>query len=399
MKTYSDGTLEHVRRLAVQIGSRPIGSTANHAAAAYIRGVFEAAGLVVAEQEIPCPEWIEEHTSLKLEGEPLEASANTFSPACSLSAAIIPVCTQAELEAAAITDQIPVFYGDLAQTELATKGGIYVSERDRRILDLLEARHPAAIITVNPTLHARWRLIEDFDLRIPSVTVSARSGLKLLKKPGATVQMTIAVRRMPSHTANVIGRLPGELAERIVFCAHYDSKIDTPGAYDNAAGVGVLLTFAQLLSQQEHRHTLEWVAFTGEEGAGLGDMEYARRDAGGFSRTTVAMNFDGVGPYTGTNTVASFVASQALDKLIDEKMCAYPGVMRVDPWPSSDHYIFYSNGVPSLAFTSKGIRDIYHTQSDTIDWISGEKLAEVVQLALDIIDVLDQQDVLWTRRQ
>ena len=111
------------------------------------------------------------------------------------------------------------------------------------------------------------------------------------------------------------------------------------------------------------------------------------------------MNFDGVGPYTGTNTVASFVASQALDKLIDEKMCAYRGVMRVDPWPSSDHYIFYSNGVPSLAFTSKGIRDIYHTQSDTIDWISGEKLAEVVQLALDIIDVLDQQDVLWTRRQ
>jgi Zn-dependent M28 family amino/carboxypeptidase len=74
----------------------------------------------------------------------------------------------------------------------------------------------------------------------------------------------------------VIGRLQGQIPERIVFCAHYDSKVDTPGAYDNAAGVGVLLALAQILSGRKHRHTLEWVAFTGEEGAGLGDMEYAR---------------------------------------------------------------------------------------------------------------------------
>ena len=73
----------------------------------------------------------------------------------------------------------------------------------------------------------------------------------------------------------VASRVP-EIRERIVFCAHYDSKIDTPGAYDNAAGVGVLLTLAELFSGRKHRHTLEWVAFTGEEGAGLGDMEYAR---------------------------------------------------------------------------------------------------------------------------
>src|SRR5215208_2568710 len=130
----------------------------------------------------------------------------------------------------------------MAQTELATKGGIYISERDQRIIQLLDERKPAGIITINPTLHARWRLIEDFDLDIPSVTVSAYSGLRLLKNPGATVQMKIVAQRTPSHTANVIGRLQGELPERIVFCAHYDSKVDTPGAYDNAAGVGVLLT-------------------------------------------------------------------------------------------------------------------------------------------------------------
>jgi aminopeptidase YwaD len=310
------------------------------------------------------------------------------------------VCTLAELEAAPIAGRVPVFYGDLAQIELATKGGIYISERDRRILQLLEERRPAGIITVNPTLHARWRLIEDFDLDIPSVTVSARSGLKLLRNPGATVQMKIAARRSPSRTANVVGRWKGERPERIVFCAHYDTKVDTPGAYDNATGVGCLLTLAELLSQQKHRHSLEWVAFTGEEGAGLGDMEYARqarRPGNGFDQVTAAMNFDGVGPFTGTTTVASYAASRVFEALLDDKLSKHPGVLRVEPWPSSDHYIFYSNGAPSLAFTSLGIRDIYHTSSDTFEWISADKLAEVLRLALDLFDVLDEKDRLWSR--
>lgn len=402
MKTTTDayGALQHVEHLSVQIGSRPIGSPANHAAADYISGVFQRNGLSVERQQIPCPDWVAEHTSLELDGATLEASANTFSPSCDVRAETIAVCTPAELEAAPISGRILLFYGDMAQTELATKGGIYVSDRDRRIIDILEERRPSGIITVNPSLHARWRLIEDFDLDLPSVTVSAHSGLTLLKNPGATARMKIAARRSPSHTDNVIGRLEGELSERIVFCAHYDSKIDTPGAYDNAAGVGVLLALAEFLSGRPHRHTLEWVAFTGEEGAGLGDMEYARgarRTGRGFNQVSAAMNFDGVGPFTGTTTVASFAASQELDGLVDEKLGSYPGVIRVEPWPASDHYIFYSNGVPSLAFTSRGIRDIYHTFSDTFEWISGDKLAETIRLALDLIEVLEDKDLSWSR--
>lgn len=398
--TDAHGALEHVKHLSVDIGSRPIGSPANLAAAEYIRGVFKRCGLTIENQDIPCPDWVADHTSLELNGEPLDVSANTFSPSCEISAVTIPVCTPAELESAAMTGMVLVFYGDMAQTELATKGGIYVSDRDRRIIEVLEERRPAGIITVNPTLHARWRVIEDFDLDIPSVTVSAHSGLKLLKNPGATVQMEIIARRSPSHTANVIGRLPGDIPERIVFCAHYDSKVDTPGAYDNAAGVGCLLTLAELLSQKKHRHTLEWVAFTGEEGAGLGDMEYARnarREGNGFNQVTAAINIDGVGPYTGTTTVATFAVSRALEALLDEKMKNDPAILRVDPWPASDHYIFYSNGVPSLALTSKGLRDVYHTFFDTFDWISGDKLAESVQLVLDLVEVLDNKDLSWSR--
>ncbi len=124
--------LDHVEKLAVQIGSRPIGSKANLAAAEYIGGVFKQNGLSMEKQEISCPEWIAEQTSLELLGENLEASANTFSPSGDIAAVTVPVCTLAELELAAFRDKTLIFYGDMAQTELATKGGIYVSERDRR---------------------------------------------------------------------------------------------------------------------------------------------------------------------------------------------------------------------------------------------------------------------------
>ena len=68
MKTISDahGTLEHVKHLSVHIGSRPIGSTANLAAADYISEVFKKAGLILEKQEFSCPDWIEEHSSLEL---------------------------------------------------------------------------------------------------------------------------------------------------------------------------------------------------------------------------------------------------------------------------------------------------------------------------------------------
>ncbi len=131
-------------------------------------------------------------------------------------------------------------------------------------------------------------------------------------------------------------------------------------------------------------------------------MEYARRakaTGNGFDQVTAAINIDGVGPFTGTTTITSFVASPDMEALIAEKSTRFPGVLRVEPWPASDHYIFYSHGTPSIALTSQGIRDIYHTPSDTMEWISGEKLAESVQLVLDLVNELDNKDLAWSRPQ
>jgi aminopeptidase YwaD len=388
----AEQAMRHLVCLARDIGVRAIGSPGNHAAADYISACFQEAGLPVEIQEFPCPDWSELPASLELDGEALEAAANTFSPACDLVAQTVPIGTLEELESTEITGRVPIFYGALAQHELAAKGAIYLSERDRRIIQLLEERHPAGLVTVNPSLYGRWRLVEDYDLDVPSVTVTARSGLKLLERSGETVHLQIAARRAPGHSANVIGRLQGARPERIVLCAHYDTKVDTPGAYDNAAGVAVLLSLAYHLAQAGNRYTLEFLAFSGEEIYGLGDMEYARRLAGGFSAVAAAINFDGIGPRLAANSLAVFAASRQFEELVKGARKAFPGVVEVDPWPASDHYIFYSNGVPSLALSSVGIQDIYHTPLDTVEWISPDKLAEVISLTLEILRALEGEE-------
>lgn len=56
----------HLRRLCVEIGPRPGGTPANHAAAEYIQGVLHASGMDVAMEEFACPARAERETRLEV---------------------------------------------------------------------------------------------------------------------------------------------------------------------------------------------------------------------------------------------------------------------------------------------------------------------------------------------
>lgn len=66
---------------------------------------------------------------------------------------------------------------------------------------------------------------------------------------------------------NVVASVPGKSSSGpiLVVGAHYDSAVGSPGADDNASGVGVLLELARLLKHNPAVATIRWVAFTLEE--------------------------------------------------------------------------------------------------------------------------------------
>ena len=104
------------------------------------------------------------------------------------------------------------------------------------------------------------------------------------KIPGMQVElMTYPLhkgKRVPEDkdAVQVIATLPGEDATKVIVGGHFDTinlKGDVyngraPGANDDASGVAMALECARLLAPMKHRHTLVFVAFSGEEQALLG---------------------------------------------------------------------------------------------------------------------------------
>jgi aminopeptidase YwaD len=304
----------------------------------------------------------------------------------------------------------------LTQDELAPRTSTgYYPPNHRKINKLLDQKKPLGVITVSPILQSIRHVIKDPLMEIPSVTVMPGVGLELLRNIGKTIRLRIVSRLSTGQSWNIIGTRPGDRAERIVICAHYDTVWGSPGAYDNASGVSVLLTLAQVLAEKELPLSLEFYASSGEEFGGQGTLAYLKRydlkempyrwDRPIGERSQVwkpillAINADGVGLALGANNITTIAASKEFSAKVEGvRKQKYPGIVTADPWPASDHYTFYSHGVPSIALgCTGGVANHHHQPIDTIQWLSPAKLAEVVLFELDIIDELADKTSNWCR--
>ncbi len=171
-------------------------------------------------------------------------------------------------------------------------------------------------------------------------------------------------------------------------CAHFDTKINTPGASDNGGGVAVLLGLAERLSKLDTSLGLELVAFNGEEYLPMGDDEHLRRAESYFSSIQYAINFDGIGTLLGANSIAVFDETGKLEAQAQPITRDFPGVVWVEPWPESNHSTFVFRGIPALALSAVGTRSLAHQPYDGLEMISPDKLEEVASLAEKLVRVL-----------
>jgi aminopeptidase YwaD len=398
LQTVETSVIKHLSFFVESIGPRPVGSPEYHRAAEYIRAAFCQSGLQIEELQYDCIDWRHGQTVLESGGERLVAVANVFSPACDVIVPTVAICTVAQLEAADITGKIAVFYGDLSATPLIPINcPVYNAERDQRINQLLDEKKPVAVLTVNLNPPAVDSLTEDADFTIPSATVPAEVGLRLLDNIGTPVHLKIEAERVPSQAQTIVGAKADTSADRIVLMAHYDTKVDTPGAWDNGSGIAALLALAETLTQGEPDVGLEFIAFGDEEYYAYTDGMYVERYGSQMADIILAINIDGVGQRLGTNNVALMTASEPLRNLLDETLKAYPGVIWTDPWPQSNHSTFAWRGVPSVALNSRGVMSLIHQPQDTIMWMSEAKLDEVVSLVGDIVTAVQDKSPAWTR--
>lgn len=377
----------HLHKLSIEIGCRPIGSPANQAAADTIRDTLRSFGLAVEEQAFACTGWHCTGARLTVGDDALPVEANAFSPACDVLATVLSAATLDELAAADLTGKIALLHGELVAEPLAAKSWFLKGERDDAIISLLEAKRPAAVLAPPPATLQYEQFTADWELEIPAATVPVEVFERLLRRLGP-VHLRLDCAKYPATARNVVARLSaaGQPAEKIVLMAHFDTRINTPGALDNGGGAAALLALAEALSRTMLPVDLEFIAFDGEEYLPIGDDEYVRRAGeASFAEVALAINMDGAGYVGGVNTVAPFNLTPELAGRIEAIVARHPAVQWVEPWPQSNHSTFAMRGVPALAFSSDGTFALAHFPYDTVEQVSIDKLAEVVLLAREIV--------------
>jgi aminopeptidase YwaD len=380
----------HLAKLCVEIGARPIGSPANDRAADYIRDVFATLGWAVEEQPYACTGWDCAAASLVLGDEALTVEANAFSPACDVIAPVVAISTQDELAAADITGKIALLHGELVNWPLSPKSWFLKEERDDAIIAILETERPAAVLAPPPPTVQYEQFTGDWELAIPAATAPLPVIERLLAQPGV-LHLRLDCAKYAATARNIVARKPalqrpGVSAQRVVLMAHFDTRINTPGAVDNGGGSAALLALAETLAGRELPFDLELVAFNGEEYLPIGDDEYVRRAGeASFGEILLAVNLDGSGYTGGDNTVAQFNIAPALASRLAAITDRYPALQAVEPWPQSNHSTFAFRGVPALAFSADGAWTFAHSPADTVAQVSIEKLAEIVAVVSQIV--------------
>ena len=165
------------------------------------------------------------------------------------------------------------------------------------------------------------------------------------------------------------------------------------GADDNASGTAAVLQLARMLSVSRPRHSVLFVAFSGEEEGLLGSQYFVENSPVPLDSIVAMFNFDMVGRLkddklfvygTGTATELPLLVDSANLKILPALSIQGGG----DGFGSSDHSSFYAKNIPVLHFFTDSHED-YHRATDDVEKINVGGEARIVNLAFDMIRSLD----------
>jgi len=211
-------------------------------------------------------------------------------------------------------------------------------------------------------------------------------------------------------------RLPQEV---IVFGAHYDSVLGTPGANDNASGIAALLEIARLMAGKKPARSLRLVAFANEEAPffdsdEMGSKVYAKRASQRNEDIKAMVSLEMIGHYSDkqgsqrypfplgffypdTANFVGFVGNLSSRRLVRQALgafrasTAFPSEGLAAPsWVTgvawSDHWSFWQAGYPAIMITDTAFfrYEHYHRPTDTPDKLDYQSMARVTKGLVDV---------------
>ena len=404
-----------LRTLAEDIGARPTGTEESEAANAYLEGMARELGYEVTELHFDCRRWEYGPSSVVPDSAaPVSIQPGPFSAPLRGEFPVAVAETFDDLRTLEARGCLLLIRGELAAEPLMPRDfPFYYPDEHREILDLLLDRRPACVLALtgkHPLCGlSPYPLFEDGDLGLPNAYAADPRG----EIAGArAVRIELDSASVPAKGRQLIfsrkGR-GGAGAPRVVLAAHVDTKYETPGALDNAAGLATAVAVMERLRDAELPFALDVVPFNGEEYYEVsGQLAYLAHRAPSAEATRLMINLDGlghrdsVGAFSfynlGEDAAAATPAdpgapaekaaarlSAATRAAIDEHPRATVG----DQWISGDHAIFAFRGIPCVAVTSSNLMEqvvhLTHTPADTVDEVDVGLLDATAEVVAELV--------------
>ncbi|NIM15024.1 MAG: M20/M25/M40 family metallo-hydrolase [Candidatus Aminicenantes bacterium] len=214
---------------------------------------------------------------------------------------------------------------------------------------------------------------------------------------GITAHITINSENFQGMARNVVGYIPGSdpvlKDEYIVIGSHLDHcgmwPILTPGADDNASGSAAVLTAARALAtyKQKPRRSVLFILFAGEEVRLLGSSYFVSHLPSQIKKIKFVINMDmvGAGPDMFILRLKNYPEFQQLMEkasiLFDLKSVIKGNKVTKPRGTGADHAPFVVKGIPAVSvFSSSGDHHGYHTNTDTIYWITPKITEDIVRI-------------------
>ncbi len=356
---------------------RPVGSSANTEILGRLEELLKGMGYGIQSLPFECKVWENGISFLKINDNIIEVKASPFSEPFDGERPAVFVRSLEELRICECNDRILVMCDEIVSDPLQPKDyPFYYPDEHKALIELLESKHPAAIIaaTGRNALCGMdpFPLFEDGNFTIPSAYVSKG----LLHDDGiceCTRPAHLSIRSQKKEAASrqiVASKKADDPDGKIVICAHMDSKYDTLGALDNAAGVAVLLEAAMEMSNESY--DIDVVPFNGEEYyEASGEVEYLKFIEQNDDDVALVINIDSP-CHTGSRIGVSFYNfDDRMKTIADELAGEQPRIEYGQEWYAGDHAAFAFDGTPCIAVTSsdifEGALDDTHTMRDTVD--------------------------------
>jgi len=389
----TEEALGHIRTLSLSLGGRGSCSPQERQAAGYVAGQMRDLGV----------------SDVRLE--PYAGAPSTYRPyalAFGLAAASTVPAWLFEspwTAAAAALANLLGLWGMLAETDFAPNWM-------RLVLPKAEGQNAVGIIPPQAEVRSRVVLCAHLDTHRTPVFYSSRRWHKVFQTLVAAAFVSLIVGAVAYGLLAILGWQAGlwigalTAFVQVVFldlCLHADSTPFSPGANDNASGVGIVLSLAERLIAEPLAHTEVWLAFTGCEEAGAhgmaaflaahatrlgGDAVYIILDQVGAGRITY-LTSDGLIVKRKTHPRALELARQTTAALPELETQERVGIAYTDAAVATKRGLVALT-VVALPPSNSAESTHWHQMSDTLDKVDPGALDEVLIFSRQLLAEIDR---------